>query len=140
MKKAEDWHLFVSSPFTCQRLEGSYKHEAEDAKTWAEWGIDYLKYDLCSYNDMLLKQTKNPSAIEYRKPYELMHQCLERQNRDIVYSLCEYGFGDVWQWGEEIGGNSWRTTNDIVDFWSVMSNIGFEQRDIGDFMLVLALE
>jgi len=120
-------------PQTCQRLEGSYKHEAQDAESWANWGFDYLKYDLCSYNDMLKETVKNPTADDYKKPYELMHECLSHQKRDIVYSLCQYGLGKVWEWGGEVGGNSWRTTDDIIDNWGVMSRIGFAQGAISSY-------
>jgi hypothetical protein len=56
-----------------------------------------------------------------------MRAALDKVNRDIVYSLCQYGWGNVWEWGSEVGGNCWRTTGDIVDTWSSMSGIGFSQ-------------
>jgi hypothetical protein len=61
------------------------------------------------------------------KPYALMRSMLDQVDRDIVYSLCQYGLGDVWEWGEEVGGNLWRTTGDITDTWKSMSEIGFSQ-------------
>jgi alpha-galactosidase len=118
---------------TCQRLDGSLAHEEQDAKRWSDWGFDYVKYDLCSYNDMLRKKAVVPTASDYRAPYELMGKCLRKQNRDIVYGLCEYGLGEVWNWGAEIGGNSWRTTNDIVDYWGITSHIGFAQEPIASY-------
>ncbi len=120
-------------PRTCQGLEGSYKHEAQDAKTWADWGIDYLKYDMCSYQDVLAEQVKNPTQADYSKPYEIMHKCLSAQNRDIVYSLCQYGLGKVWEWGAQVGGNSWRTTGDISDYWGSVSDIGTRQAALSDY-------
>jgi alpha-galactosidase len=54
-----------------------------------------------------------------------MRAALDKAPRDILYSLCQYGMGNVWEWGTEVGGNSWRTTGDITDSWSSMSNLGF---------------
>lgn len=100
---------------TCGGCIGSYQHEEQDASSYAEWGFDYLKYDWCSYS----KIAKDKSLPELKKPYEAMSAALRRQNRDIVFSLCQYGMGEVWKWGAEAGGNSWRTTPDVIDSWSV---------------------
>lgn len=108
---------------TCGGFEGSYKHEEQDAQTYAEWGIDYLKYDYCSYWDNM----KDSSLAEMQKPYRVMRAALDKTDHDIVYSLCQYGAYNVWEWGKEVGGNSWRTTNDILDIWGSMSSIGFNQ-------------
>jgi len=56
-----------------------------------------------------------------------MRDALARTDRDIVYSLCQYGFGDVWQWGAEVGGNLWRTSGDLLDQWSNLESVGFRQ-------------
>ncbi len=56
-----------------------------------------------------------------------MHDALLKQNRDIVFSFCQYGMGNVWEWGEKLGGNSWRTTGDINDSWRSLESIGFSQ-------------
>ncbi|MCD6202140.1 MAG: alpha-galactosidase [Bacteroidales bacterium] len=110
-------------PYTCGGYLGSYQHEFQDAKTWADWGIDYIKYDWCSYG----KIAKDNSLEELQKPYLLMRKALDAVNRDIVYSLCQYGMGHVWEWGAKVGGNLWRTTGDITDTWNSMSGIGFRQ-------------
>jgi alpha-galactosidase len=110
-------------PKTCAGYEGSYQHEFQDAKTFAEWGIDLIKYDLCSYRDII----PDYNVEELRKPYDLMREALDACGRDIVYSLCEYGLGQVSEWGADVGGNYWRTTGDIVDTWVSMSTIGFGQ-------------
>ena len=109
---------------TCGAYAGSYQHEDQDAITYADWGIDYLKYDWCSYGEIA---PAKPSLDDYKKPYFVMRSSLNKVNRDILYSLCQYGMGDVWKWGAEVGGNSWRTTGDIVDTWSSLSEIGFSQ-------------
>lgn len=110
-------------PYTCGGFLGSYEHELQDVKTYAKWGIDYLKYDWCSYGTI----AKDASLGELKKPYELMRDVLRKVQRDIVYSLCQYGMGKVWEWGAEVDGNLWRTTGDITDTWKSMAGIGFEQ-------------
>jgi alpha-galactosidase len=110
-------------PKTCAEHEGSYKHEALDAARYAEWGFDYLKYDWCSYGGLV----PHPDHAGLLKPYQVMREALNQAPRDIVFSLCQYGTGNVWEWGAEVGGNCWRTTGDITDTWSSMSRIGFGQ-------------
>ena len=107
-------------PFTCGGYTASYKHEALDAATYARWGMDYLKYDWCSYGDVVQGDNSLP-ALE--KPYALMGAALANQPRDIVYSFCQYGMGDVWKWAAAAGGNSWRTTGDIDDNWGSLHSI-----------------
>ncbi len=105
---------------TCGRFAGSLGHERQDADTYAAWGIDYLKYDQCSYELLLPKE---PGLADYQAPYRLMGEALAQQPRDIVYSLCQYGLAAVWSWGGEVGGNLWRTTGDIEDSWSLVREI-----------------
>ncbi len=108
---------------TCGGFLASYQNEVQDAKTWAELGIDYIKYDWCSYGWI----APNPNLEELQKPYIVMRKALDQCNRDIIFSLCQYGMGNVWEWGAKIGGNTWRTTGDIGDSWDSMSGIGFSQ-------------
>jgi alpha-galactosidase len=110
-------------PKTCAGHEGSYKHEDQDAQQYASWGFDYLKYDWCSYGQI----KPRPSHAELLEPYQVMRAALDKVPRDIVFSLCQYGMGNVWEWGTQVGGNCWRTTGDITDTWSSMSGIGFGQ-------------
>jgi len=107
-------------PLTCNGYSASYQFEEKDAHQWAEWGFDYIKYDWCSYGGW-------QNMEELQKPYVVLREALDKIDRDIVYSFCQYGMGDVWKWGEKIGGNSWRTTGDITDTWGSMSGIGFNQ-------------
>ena len=109
-------------PTTCANYTASYQHEAQDAKTYAKWGVDYLKYDWCSYGGIA---PPHPDLADFQKPYIVMRKALDGCGRDIVFSLCQYGMGDVFNWGKEIGGNLWRTTGDITDTWRSMSSIGF---------------
>jgi hypothetical protein len=111
-------------PRTCGGYLGSWQHEEQDAKTYGAWGIDYLKYDWCSYSEETIA---NPGLPELQKPYQLMRAALDKVPRDIMYSLCQYGWGDVWKWGADVGGNSWRTTGDINDTWGSLALIGFNQ-------------
>jgi alpha-galactosidase len=114
-------------PRTCQqRFAGSYQHEEQDARTWAKWGFDYIKYDWCSYSDVEPLAARAPLA-SLQKPYALMRTILDRLDRDFVYSLCQYGWGSVWEWGGSVGGDLWRVTGDITDTWPSMSAIGFQQ-------------
>jgi alpha-galactosidase len=106
---------------TCAGFEGSLNHEAQDAKSYATWGIDYLKYDWCT------------AALVYkpeqmRAAYQKMGEALAAAGRPIVYSLCQYGREHVEQWGAAVGGNLWRTTGDISDAWDKMANIGFDRQ------------
>lgn len=119
-------------PTTCAHQLGSWGYEALDAATYAEWGIDYLKYDWCGY-DQIFHQQKEMSITAFMKPYLVMERELRKQDRDIVYSICQYGMRDVWQWGEAAGGNCWRTTEDIVDTWESLRSIAMRQRDLADF-------
>lgn len=110
-------------PLTCGGYTASYQHELQDAQSFARWGVDYLKYDWCSYGRI----AKDNSLPELKKPYFVMREALNEVDRDIVYSLCQYGMGKVWEWGAEVGGNLWRTTGDITDTWGSMKSIGFSQ-------------
>jgi alpha-galactosidase len=83
-------------PKTCGGYPASYQHEGQDAATYADWGFDYLKYDWCSYGDIA---GADHSIEAYQKPYRVMRAALDKAPRDIVYSLCQYGMGDVWNWG-----------------------------------------
>jgi alpha-galactosidase len=124
-------------PKTCAGYEGSYGHEEQDAKTYAGWGIDYLKYDLCSFGRILKQQaggTDTPKAHEMmHDAYEKMHRALIATGRPIVFSLCQYGWDSVWQWGPQVGANLWRTTGDISDDYDRMSVIGFSQAGLSKF-------
>jgi alpha-galactosidase len=117
-----------SSPgfVTCGGYEGSLGHEAQDAATYAAWGIDYLKYDWCSAGRLY----KIP---DLRAVYQKMGDALEHCGRPIAYSLCEYGMGDVWSWAPKVSGNLWRTTGDIQDNWGSMTKIGFDQGKLAPF-------
>lgn len=114
-------------PKTCEGYEGSWQHEQQDAQTYARWGVDFLKYDWCSYDELVRTPTRKPTLEDFKKPYIVMRDALARLDRDIVYSLCQYGYGDVWEWGEGVGGNLWRSSGDLLDFWSNLESVGFRQ-------------
>jgi len=111
-------------PLTCGGFAGAYGHEQQDAKQFASWGFDFLKYDWCSYGhiasggkpddkDIQTWGEIAPTLEAYQLPYRQMGKLLKLQNRDIVFNLCQYGMGDVWKWGAEVGGNCWRTSGDL---------------------------
>ena len=110
-------------PVTCAGREASYGHEEQDAKTFASWGIDFVKYDWCS-GSLVYKPD------QMRAAYEKFHQALLSTGRPIVYNICQYGMEDVWKWGASVGGNMWRTTGDIRDSYDSMVKIGFEQNGL----------
>ena len=102
--------LYTSpGPLTCAGFAGSWEHEEQDARKFAEWGFDFLKYDWCSYTEIAVDK----SLPEFKKPYIKMGAILKQLDRDIVLNLCQYGMGDVWTWGEEVGGHCWRTAGDL---------------------------
>jgi alpha-galactosidase len=124
---------------TCGGFAGSLGHEAQDAKMYAGWGVDFLKYDLCSFHDDMQKVTAehpdDPNAgrdlmiAAYRK----MGAALKATGRPIFYSLCQYGVDQPWKWGPEVGAQMWRTTDDIDDSYGRMIAIGFSQAGLSKF-------
>jgi len=103
--------LYTSpGPRTCTGCGGAYQHEAQDARQFAGWGFDFLKYDWCSYRNVA---GTNKSLETLQEPYRLMGELLKQQKRDIVFNLCQYGLGNVWEWGAAIGGHCWRTAGDL---------------------------
>lgn len=123
-------------PKTCAGYPGSFGHERQDANTYAKWGIDYLKYDLCSYGGIMKKEAPADQQKQWemmQAAYEKMHQALLNTHRRIVFSLCQYGFDAVWNWGPKVGGNLWRTTGDINDSYDRMSVIGFAQAGLSKY-------
>ena len=123
-------------PKTCAGYAGSYGHEQQDAETYAKWGIDYLKYDLCSYGDIMKKESHGNQQVAWsmmQQAYEKMHQALLKTHRPIVFSLCQYGIDAPWKWAPSLGGNLWRTTGDIDDSWDRMALIGFGQAGLAKY-------
>lgn len=124
-------------PLTCGGFNASYGYEDQDARTFAGWGADYLKYDLCSFRVYMklaagiLDSTK---PLDHAKSteaqiaaYERMHQALLKAGRPIYYALCQYGLDYVWDWAPKVGATMYRTTGDIKDTWESMTDIGFAQ-------------
>lgn len=117
-------------PKTCGYKLGSYEYEQIDADTWADWGIDYLKYDFCYYGKII---PDIHSRSDQKVPYINMRKALDNCDRDIVYSFCQYGMQEGWQWAGAVGGNVWRTTGDIINSWESMSRNGFSQQAMHPF-------
>lgn len=97
---------------TCEKRPGSRGYEFQDARQYAAWGVDYLKYDWCSTS------TQNQQAS-----YSIMRDALVKSGRPIVFSLCEWGSSKPWLWAREVG-NLWRTTSDIQDCWDCKRDWG----------------
>jgi len=113
-------------PKTCAKYEGSYQHEEQDAKQYAAWGVDYLKYDWCSARTVY-KPEEMPAV------YKKMHDALAATGRPIFFSMCQYGLRSVWEWGASVGGNSWRTTGDISDRFDKMNAIADVQEGLSPY-------
>jgi alpha-galactosidase len=126
-------------PKTCAGYEGSYGHEEQDAKTYAEWGVDFLKYDMCSFWDNRAQATKahpdDPNAARdvMIAAYKKMGDALKSTGRPILYSLCQYGVDEPWKWGPSVGAQMWRTTDDIDDTYGRMVMIGFSQAGLSKY-------
>lgn len=116
-------------PKTCGGYTGSFEHEFDDVRAWAEWGFDYVKYDYCSYKDVV----KGNELKDHIAPYELIRKALDSVDRDIVFSICTGNEFAAWNWGPDLRGNLWRTTSDIIDTWGSMAGIGFWSDSVGDF-------
>jgi alpha-galactosidase len=124
---------------TCANFEGSLGHEAQDAQLYAAWGVDFLKYDLCYFQEKMRKAraghpgdrdaAKNLMIAAYRK----MGDALRATGRPILYSLCQYGVDQPWKWGPAVGASMWRTTDDIDDSYGRMIAIGFGQAGLSKF-------
>jgi alpha-galactosidase len=110
-------------PWTCGGYEGSWGHWQQDAETYAKWGVDFFKHDWCSYTGV----AGGVSLQAFQKPYTEMSGYVRATDRDMVFSLCQYGMKNVWEWGESVGGNMWRTHGDLQDNWKRISAIGFDQ-------------
>ncbi|HUX96932.1 MAG TPA: putative Ig domain-containing protein [Bacteroidales bacterium] len=94
---------------TCAGHVAAYQHEEQDIARFVEWGFDFLKYDWCSYS----KVGDRNVLEDLQKPYILISSIIKKQKRDIILNMCQYGMGDVWKWGKQAGGNSWRTAGDL---------------------------
>ena len=119
-----------AGPLTCGDQPASQDNEEIDARTFADWGVDFLKYDWCHAED-------TRANAEYR--YGRMSAALKASGREIVFSICEWGHHRPWLWGPKAGGQLWRTTGDIGDSWTDLNDgrdgilygidsIGFEQQ------------
>ncbi|MDR2472410.1 MAG: NPCBM/NEW2 domain-containing protein [Tannerella sp.] len=122
-------------PFTCGRYAGSFEHEEQDVKTFAQWGFDFLKYDWCTYQNR--REAIDGPLDDLKKPYLLISKFLSEASRDIVLNMCQYGMGDVWKWGKDVGGHSWRTAGDLghntQELSTAMFNVGFFQEQIREY-------
>jgi alpha-galactosidase len=100
---------------------GGLGHEQQDATLWASWGVDYLKYDNC-----------NNTGVDAQTRYKAMGDALRATGRPILYSICEWGSNQPWNWAPPIG-NSWRTTGDISDSWSSMIGIAHQNQPLAQY-------
>ncbi len=119
-----------AAQLTCGGCTASYGFEEQDARTFASWGIDYLKYDYCNAPDD--EQTA-------RVRYKAMADALQKSGRDIVLGVCEWGDRHAENWCAEVGGQLWRTTHDVRDMWKdIVYQGGLGILDIVDVTAPLA--
>ena len=104
---------------TCGDQPASFGYEENDAKMFAEWGVDYLKYDYCYCPDYGSENNDYKMAIAR---YKTMGDALKATGRPIVYSICEWGPRSPWLWGKEVGGHLWRISYDVGDKWDEPRN------------------
>src|ERR1700722_10945839 len=107
-------------PKTCAGFEGSLGHEEQDAQLYASWGIDYLKYDLCSFHTVMQAKAQDDKAAQMRlmiAAYAKRGRALKTTGWPIAYSFCQYGWDSVWEWASSVGGNLCRTTGDVSANW-----------------------
>jgi len=106
---------------TCAGRPGGFGHEYQDARTYAGWGVDYLKYDWC-----------NTSTQDAKSTYANVRDALHAAGRPILLSICEGGISKPWEWAKEVG-HLWRTTPDIKDRWDAMIAILDKQKDLAAY-------
>ena len=102
---------------TCGGHPGSFEHEFDDAETFAEWGVDYLKYDYCYKPDYI------PGEILYKRMSTALRNC----GRDIMFSACNWGNDNVYKWIRESGAHLFRSTGDIQDNWESIKRLALSQ-------------
>lgn len=147
-------------PGTCANAPASYEHEQQDAKMFAGWGVDFVKYDLCSFRAIMAKEsgaevmdpmqarTENgyeqimahePDSVVKKADaimiaaYRKMHEALLATGRPMVFNLCQYGYAKVWEWAPQVGGNMWRTSGDISANYDRISEIGFGEAGLARY-------
>ena len=113
---------------TCAGYTGSFGHELEDARTFASWGVDYLKYDYCSY----ARDARSVGRAGVIEPFAIMRTALDNSGRDMVYSVANAGKSEDWSWAGLLPtrANLWRTSRDIKGNYASMARIGFGQGDL----------
>lgn len=123
-------------PKTCGGAVASYGYEAQDAQMFAAWGVDFLKYDLCTFRDIMKQESGGDvekSNALMQAAYQKMHQDLLATGRPILFSLCQYGWNAVWTWGSDVGASMWRTSGDISDTYDRMALNGFGEAGLAKF-------
>ncbi len=114
--------------YTCQGRPGSRGHEFQDARTYAKWGVDYLKYDWCYATGENAKCTASTQEHSIYA-YTTMRDALFAAGRPVVFSICEWGFQKPWEWANDVG-HLWRTYWDIKDYWNSLMNIFDKQKGL----------
>jgi len=141
--------IYISpGPRTCAGFTGAYGHEPQAARQFANWGFDFLKYDWCTYHYIAKGGDPNctncpdiepfisheaPNLAAHQRPYRLMGGLLQQQNRDIVFNLDHSGYGEIYKWGQSVGGHSWRTGNDLGLFLDKVFEVALKNAELREF-------
>ncbi len=112
-------------PKTCAGYQASEGHLEKDVMTYAKWGMDLIKYDWC--------KPQPKEAAPYIAAYKEMTEILASSPRAMVHMICQYGNGEPWKWGAEVGGNMWRTDHDLADTWEAVLRNGFNRVPLASY-------
>jgi alpha-galactosidase len=121
---------------SCAGFEGGMQHETQDAQTFASWGIDFLKYDICTYRKVLAAEAPNDPELAKHMMMQVfgrMADALAATGRPIVYSVSQHGMSEIWKWGPQIHANLWRVGDDVSDNYLSVTEIGFAQAGLASF-------
>lgn len=110
---------------TCGGYMASKDHVEQDLELYAAWGMDFIKYDWC--------QKTTDDANLYIPVYQKMGDLLAKSPRAMTYMICQYGHGEPWKWGPKVGGNMWRTDDDLADEWKAILRNGFQNVPLAQF-------
>jgi alpha-galactosidase len=121
---------------SCDGFTGGKGHEQQDAATFAQWGIDFLKYDVCTFRDDLAREAKGDPELArsmMETAFRTMHEAILKTGRPIVYSVSQHGLSSGWTWVAGTGAQLWRIGDDVHDNYESITGIGFAQAGLGRF-------
>jgi alpha-galactosidase len=121
---------------SCDGMTGGKGHEQQDADTFAAWGIDYLKYDICTFRDDIAQESHGDPLVAQKMMETVfcrMHEAIVNSGRPMIYSLSQHGLAAGWTWAASTGAELWRTGDDVHDNYESIAEIGFAQAGLSSF-------